>query len=125
MKNYKDLLLKHYHSPSNYGNLKDYNFSCELENLSCSDKISFQAKIEFNIFKKVAFKGNGCIISQATSSLLSDYILNKDIIFVENISKEDILDLIKIDLGPVRLKCALLPLQALILGIKNFINHDR
>lgn len=117
---YKKFLLDHYHCPVNFGTLKDYNFSIELINFACSDKIRFQAQIEHNIFKNIAFQGEGCIISQATASILSEHILNKDFMFIECITKSDMLGLTELDLGPTRLKCIMLSLEAILAGIKKF-----
>lgn len=117
---YKKFLLDHYHCPVNFGTLKDYNFSIELINFACSDKIRFQAQIEHNIFKNIAFQGEGCIISQATASILSEHILNKDLKYVENITEDTMLELIQLDLGPMRLKCVMLSLEAIKVGIKKY-----
>lgn len=117
---YNKFLLKHYHSPVNIGTLENYNFISELTNFSCSDKIIFQAQIESDVFKKIAFNGQGCILSQATASILTEYILDKDLKFVEDITQETILKLIQVDLGPMRLKCAMLSLEAIKLGIRQY-----
>lgn len=118
---YKNLLLNHYHNPINKGKIENCNFDSEILNPSCGDKIAIQAIIEDNIVKKIAFEGSGCIISQATASILVEFCQNKSFEFISKISSEDITKLIGTDLGPTRLKCALLPLKALFMGIENYI----
>lgn len=116
---YKKKLFEHYQNPRNHGVIEGYNFKAELTNFSCGDSVLFQALVNNNYFEKIAFQGQGCIISQATASMLTEYIINKDFDFVKNLSKEDILNMIELDLGSMRLKCALLPLEALNIGINN------
>ena len=63
------------------------------------------------------FDGKGCAISQASADLLIKSILGKPVEEVKNLSKQDVLDLLGIELGPVRLKCALLSLKVLKAGV--------
>jgi nitrogen fixation NifU-like protein len=62
------------------------------------------------------FSGRGCAISQASADLLLEHIQGKSLEDVKALSKQDVLDLLGIELGPVRLKCALLPLKVLKAG---------
>jgi nitrogen fixation NifU-like protein len=66
---------------------------------------------------EVAFDGHGCAISQATADLLAESVVGKTLDEVKQISKQDILDMLGIELGPVRLKCALLSLKVLKAGV--------
>jgi nitrogen fixation NifU-like protein len=66
---------------------------------------------------EVAFDGHGCAISQATADLLAESIIGKSLDEVKQIGKQDILDMLGIELGPVRLKCALLSLKVLKAGV--------
>jgi nitrogen fixation NifU-like protein len=63
------------------------------------------------------FDGKGCAISQASADLLIESIIGKSIEEVKRLSKQDVLDLLGIELGPVRLKCALLSLKVLKAGV--------
>jgi nitrogen fixation NifU-like protein len=67
--------------------------------------------------KDARFDGHGCAISQASADLLMEYIIGKPIEYVKQLKKQDILDMLGIDLGPVRLKCALLSLKVLKAGV--------
>lgn len=110
---YKDLILFHWKNPKNYGSLKKPSKKVFLNNPFCGDAIKMEAIIKNDKIKDIKFSGKGCIISLATASLLTEYAKNKDISRLKKLDKNFILDLIKIDLGPTRLKCALLPLEAL------------
>ena len=66
---------------------------------------------------EAAFDGHGCAISQASADLLIESIHGKSMEEVKAMNKEDVLDLLGIDLGPVRLKCALLSLKVLKAGV--------
>ena len=63
------------------------------------------------------FDGHGCAISQASADLLIESIIGKSVEDVKAMRKQDILDMLGIDLGPVRLKCALLSLKVLKAGV--------
>jgi len=69
-----------------------------------------------NIVKEAAFSGHGCAISQASADLLLESIIGKSLDQIKQMTKKDIMDMLGIELGPVRLKCALLPLKVLKAG---------
>ena len=121
---YKHELIDHFKNPRNYGKLQNPDFDSEVLNPSCGDQISFQALVDNNVIKEIAFQGNGCVISQATASLLSEFCKGQSLETIKNLSKDDILTLIGIDLGPTRLRCGLLSLEALHRGI-NFYSIKR
>jgi nitrogen fixation NifU-like protein len=68
---------------------------------------------EDNVIDQVAFKGRGCAISQASASMLTEMIKGKSLDEAKAISKEHILEALGIEIGPVRMKCALLALKVL------------
>lgn len=115
---YQEELLDHYRFPRNLGIIENPDFSHNVNNFSCGDSISISGKINNNILEEVKFQGSGCVISQATASMLSEKVINKDIFFINNLDKNYILNLINIPVGPTRLRCALLALEALHEGIK-------
>ena len=67
--------------------------------------------------KEAAFSGHGCAISQASADLLLESVIGKTLDEVKGLGKQDVLDLLGIELGPVRLKCALLSLKVLKGGV--------
>src|SRR5690242_21328770 len=120
---YRELILEHYKHPHNAGTLDHPNVSQEEYNPLCGDRVRIDLQIEDGIIKDVRFQGRGCAISQASASLLTDEILGKSVADVQAFDKEDMLDLIGIplDKNPVRIKCALLPLKALKVGVYSFL----
>ena len=113
---YQEELLDHYENPSNYGTLPNPNISHEEDNPLCGDRIRIDLIVEEDKIKEVRFSGHGCTISQAAASMLTEEIEGKTLAEVKQLTKADILDMIGIPLGPVRLKCALLALKVLKAG---------
>ncbi|MCC6148019.1 MAG: SUF system NifU family Fe-S cluster assembly protein [Anaerolineaceae bacterium] len=116
---YREVIIEHYKNPAYRGVLEPNDFSFEDENPLCGDQIRIDLRVdENNRVTEAAFSGHGCAISQASADLLLESIVGKPLGEVKKISKEDLLDLLGLDnLGPVRLKCALLSLKVLKAGI--------
>lgn len=114
---YREVILDHYKNPRNHGMLDPHDFSYEDENPLCGDKLRIDVRLDENKrVKEVAFTGRGCAISQASASMLTETIMGKTLDEVKQIGKDDILEMLGIELGPVRLKCALLSLKVLKAG---------
>ncbi|MDE0317281.1 MAG: SUF system NifU family Fe-S cluster assembly protein [Candidatus Poribacteria bacterium] len=113
---YQEELLDHYENPSNYGTLPNPDISHEEDNPLCGDKIRIDLIVEDDIIKEVRFSGHGCTISLAAASMLTEEIVGKSLTEVKKLSRDDILDMVGIPLGPVRVKCALLALKVLKAG---------
>ena len=113
---YQEELLDHYENPSNYGTLPNPDISHEEDNPLCGDKIRMDLMVDDGIIKKVRFSGHGCTISQAAASMLTEKIEGRSLEEIKNLSRDDIMDMIGIPLGPVRVKCALLALKVLKAG---------
>lgn len=114
---YREIIVDHYKNPQYYGKLDPNDISFEDENPLCGDQIRIDLRIKDDIVYEAAFSGHGCAISQASADLLIESILGKSINDVKKMTKLDILELVGIELGPVRLKCALLPLKVLKAGV--------
>ena len=117
---YAKELLDHYKNPRNFGKLEDSNITSDEYNPSCGDRVQIFINIKNDKVKDISFVGEGCVISLATASILTDFVKNRYISEILSLNSTDILNLIKIELGPTRLKCALLPLYAIQNGIKKF-----
>lgn len=113
---YQEELLDHYENPSNHGTLPNPDVSHEEDNPLCGDRIRIDLGVEDGIIKEVRFSGHGCTISLAAASMLTEEIAGKSLAEVKQLSRDDILEMIGIPLGPVRVKCALLPLKVLKAG---------
>lgn len=115
---YREVILDHYKNPRNHGQLEPADISYEDDNPLCGDRLRIDIRLDENKrVKEVAFSGQGCAISQASASMLTEEILGKSVEELKQIGKEDILELLGIELGPVRLKCALLSLKVLKAGV--------
>jgi nitrogen fixation protein NifU and related proteins len=117
---YQEILMDHYRNPRNNGVMDVSDFRSEQRNSSCGDEVLFTGIVDDGTLMDVRFKGKGCVISQATASLLSEYVKNKSLESILVLDKDDLIAMIGMELGPVRLLCGLLPLMALQSGIKDY-----
>ncbi len=115
---YRELIIDRYKNPLMRGELEPHDFSYEDDNPLCGDRIRIDIRVdENNVITEAVFSGEGCAISQASADLLVESVIGKNLDEVKALSKEDILEMLGIELGPVRLKCALLSLKVLKAGI--------
>ena len=115
---YREIIIDRYKNPLHRGKLDPHDISFEDDNPLCGDFIRIEVRVgDDDIIQDAVFDGHGCAISQASADLLLDTVLGKSLEEVKNMKKEDILDLLGIELGPVRLKCALLSLKVLKAGV--------
>ena len=115
---YRELIIERYKTPHFRGVLDPHDISYEDDNPTCGDHIQIDIRLDENgIVTEALFSGEGCAISQASADLLLESIIGKNVEDIKELSKEDILENLGIELGPVRLKCALLPLKVLKAGI--------
>jgi nitrogen fixation NifU-like protein len=113
---YREAILDYYKHPRHKGHLAAPDFQYHDHNPFCGDEITVELKVENGVVVDAAFDGHGCAISQATASMLMEEVIGKSLEEIKAIDKEYILDMLGIELGPVRLKCALLPLKVLKAG---------
>ncbi|HEY4691712.1 MAG TPA: SUF system NifU family Fe-S cluster assembly protein [Anaerolineae bacterium] len=109
-------ILDHYENPRNKGRLEHPDISHEEDNPVCGDRIHIDLKVDDGIISDVRFDGRGCSISQAAASMLTEEIKGKTLDEVKHFDKAQILELLGIPIGPVRMKCALLSLKVLKAG---------
>ena len=115
---YREVIIEHYKNPDHRGHLDPHDISFEDENPLCGDHIRIDLRVgEDGKITEAAFDGHGCAISQSSADLLLDSIIGKTVEEVKQLTKTDVLDLLGIELGPLRLKCALLPLKILKAGV--------
>ena len=117
---YDKEILERFEKAKFRGRLEKADFASEGLNPACGDSISFQGCIENGCITKLAFDGKGCVISQVSADLLSGHCIGKTIEQVEQVNKDTVLSLLCIQLGPTRMRCALLPLQALQNGVAEY-----
>ncbi|MCB9100113.1 MAG: SUF system NifU family Fe-S cluster assembly protein [Anaerolineales bacterium] len=115
---YRENILDHYRNPRNAGTLDDATHSHQENNPLCGDVVRIDLHVnENNVIDEVAFKGRGCAISQASASMLTEMIKGKTVDEAKAVGKEQILEALGIQIGPTRLKCALLSLKVLKAGV--------
>ncbi|MDP6548330.1 MAG: SUF system NifU family Fe-S cluster assembly protein [Candidatus Woesearchaeota archaeon] len=117
---YKENILDHYKHPHNKGTIEDANIKHTENNPLCGDIISVNLKVNGSKVKDIKFTGTGCAISQAAASMLIEEIKGKTLEEIKNLKTEDIVNMLGIEIGPVRTKCAVLSLVAVKQGIKEF-----
>jgi nitrogen fixation protein NifU and related proteins len=114
---YREAILDHYKHPRRKGHIDAPDIHYHDTNPFCGDEITIELKVTDGVVVDAAFDGRGCAISQASASMIMEEIVGMSITDLKGWGKEDILELLGIEIGPVRLKCALLPLKALKAGL--------
>lgn len=115
---YRELIIERNRSPHYRGELDPNDFTFQDENPLCGDNIRIDVRTDGEgVITEAAFSGHGCAISQASTDLLIEFVIGKSVEEVKKLTKDDVLNLLGIQLGPVRLKCALLPLKVIKAGV--------
>lgn len=114
---YREAILDHYRHPRHKGVMESPDISYHDHNPFCGDEVTIQLKVKDNVVVDAAFDGRGCAISQATASMLMEEVIGKSLDELKQWDKEFVLEMLGIEIGPVRLKCALLPLKAIKAGV--------
>jgi len=145
---YREYLLDHYHNPKNFGTIKDAEIHKHDINISCGDEVEMFVKLEkkehnktenstkkdnYNKkekfddqkIKDIKFSGRGCVICMAAASILTEELIGKKIKDIKNMSTNDLLELLQLQLTPTRVKCAMLGLVTLKKGILEYESSAR
>lgn len=131
---YRSVIMDHYKNPRNKGVLEENNVTIDMNNPTCGDVIHLTLKVEDGIVRDAKFEGEGCSISMASASMMTQIIKNKDVdtavkyahIFSDMMLGKEIDD--SVDLGdiealsgvakfPARIKCATLAWKAMEKGV--------
>lgn len=116
---YHELILDLYRHPLNKVKPDMFNISYKENNPLCGDYVEYFIDLNDNQIKKIGWLGEGCAISQAAASLLSDFVKGKTREEIQGISEKEVLQLLNLkDLNPTRLRCATLPLVAIQKGLE-------
>jgi len=107
---YRQQILDHYKNPRNYGELDDATFEHVGENPMCGDTIKLFVQLDDDdeTIEGVSFIGDGCAISQASASLLSGELRGMTLEEVRAMDRDDIIDMLGVEISPMRVKCAVL-----------------
>jgi nitrogen fixation NifU-like protein len=115
---YREIIIDRYKNPLYRGALDPHDISFEDDNPLCGDHIRIDLRLDGDgKVSEAAFDGHGCAISQATADLLLESIQGKSLDEIKAMTRDDLLEMLGIELGPVRLKCALLSLKVLKAGV--------
>jgi nitrogen fixation NifU-like protein len=111
---YRDYILDHYKNPRNFGTLEHHDLDWHDYNPLCGDELGVHVQVDDE--GKIAdlrFHGQGCAISQASASIVSEELIGKRVDELPELSAEWLIDLLGIDISPTRRKCALLSLKVM------------
>ena len=117
---YREQLMDHYKHPHNRGKMDDAQVEITESNPMCGDVISMQLKVSDGIVEKVMFDGSACAVTIASSSVLTEVLQGKTLEEAKKMSKDELLELLGVELTTSRIKCASLPLDAVHTLIKNY-----
>jgi len=117
---YREYMLDHYHNPRNYGAVDGPDVDIDMDNPTCGDKIHLTARLDDDgHIAEVQFEGQGCVVSMASASMLSEEVVGKTPEDIAAMDLEDVQDMmggVRLSMG--RVKCATLALNALKRGLK-------
>ncbi len=107
---YRQQILDHYKNPRNYGEMADATFSHVGENPSCGDTIQIDVRLaeDEDTIEAVSFSGDGCAISQASASMLTQRLPGTSLDELLAMDRDDIVEMLGVDISPMRIKCAVL-----------------
>ncbi len=117
---YTDHILDLYKNPLNHGSLKSPSVTYRAYNPLCGDDITVDLLLEKGKVKDIRHRGVGCAISQASASLLTEEVKKKSLKKVMAITPDSVVAMLGIEISPLRLKCALLGLEAIQKSISQF-----
>ncbi|MFC5133213.1 MULTISPECIES: Fe-S cluster assembly sulfur transfer protein SufU [Haloferacaceae] len=117
---YRQQILDHYKNPRNYGELEDPDFTHVGENPSCGDTIKVDIALadDGETIETVAFTGDGCAISMASASMLSERLRGMTVDELDALDTDDVTEMLGVDISPMRIKCAVLGRQVAQDGAK-------
>lgn len=116
---YREAILEHYKNPDHFGTFDPNTFLHKGENPLCGDTLEVSVDIDDEgKIEQARFEGQGCAISQASTDILLGSIEGEDADEVLAMGEDELLDVLGIDVSPLRVKCALLPLITVQDGIK-------
>ena len=108
---YREYILDHYKNPRNFGELDEPDVEFQDRNPLCGDELGVHIRLDGDRVADLRFHGQGCAISQAAASIISDELKGKTVAEIASLDRHFINEELGIDLSPTRLKCGLLSLK--------------
>ncbi|MFD1633413.1 Fe-S cluster assembly sulfur transfer protein SufU [Haloplanus ruber] len=117
---YRQQILDHYKNPRNHGELEDPTFTHVGENPSCGDTIKIDVRLDDDgeTIDYVSFSGDGCAISQASASMLTERLPGTTLGELAEMDRDDVVEMLGVDISPMRIKCAVLAEKVIQDGAK-------
>lgn len=114
---YREHILDHYKNPRNYGEIRDATAIAHEENVSCGDDIEIFLKLERKsgkvVIEDVKFKGNGCALSVASASMLTEEVKGREVGKLKLLDEDFVFKLVSVEVSVGRKKCVILPFEVL------------
>ena len=114
---YNTVVMEHFRNPRNHGRLEKYDFTSGDQNPSCGDSIAIDGRVENGKIVALGFESHGCAVNKAAASMVTEAVIGKTLDEILALDKNFVLGLLGLELGPNRIKCALLGLMALQQGV--------
>jgi nitrogen fixation NifU-like protein len=114
---YQEEILDHNRNPHNYGVIERPDASYEDTNPLCGDIVAVDLRYDGDRIADVRFRGNGCAISQASASMLTDMVVGHTKAEALAITRDTLLEEIGVPLSPARIKCALLSYKVMMAAL--------
>ena len=130
---YQELILDHSRHPRNFRVLPDCNRVAQGDNPICGDTYILYAVVDGDVVREISFQGSGCAISKASASLLTESLKGKTIAEAKSLFDQvcnmvttgetgsnlgKIIALSGVHKFPARVKCAILPWQAIMAALE-------
>ena len=115
---YMENILDHYKNPRNFSKMENSDICHKEHNPLCGDIVELFLKIDGNMVIDASFQGTGCAISQASTSLFTEFMKGKSVDEVKSLGKDGMLEMLGIEVSVLRLKCAVLSLKTFEVAVE-------
>lgn len=122
---YVEEVMDHYKYPRNKGRIEDPTVSLRDTNPFCGDDIHVHLKLEGDKLIGFSYEGQGCAISQAAASMLSERVIGMHRSEIMKLGQDDMISLLGIPVSGMRMKCAMLALRAIQKALGGNENVER
>jgi nitrogen fixation NifU-like protein len=119
MSHHNSLIIDLYKNPLNKRKLAGANLIGSGANVTCGDRLRIYAKVKNGKITKASFEGEGCAISIAAASLLTENVKGKSLKSIAKWNEKELFSWLETPLSHSRIKCGLLALETLQTAIKN------
>jgi nitrogen fixation NifU-like protein len=110
---YREELMDVYKHPQNRGYIRDPSVEVFEKNPMCGDELTLQLKLQNDVIEEAKFYGNACVVSVVASEFLTEKLIGLTVDEASKLTKDDLLQMLNLNLTTSRIKCATLSLTAL------------